>query len=318
MTHDIKHLKKVKHIETRKGMTADDLVREMGKSGVMGAGKIAHAADIAEKAVSDPKIKLFFGLAGAMVPGGMKQVIIDMLEEGWIDVFVTTGANLTHDLVEAIGYNHYQGKANVSDADLNKAGVDRMYDSYMPNNVYEGLEDFFAKNFEKLQKRGKMNIKEFLWAVGEMVPEGTPSILKTCAKKKIPIFCPAISDSGIGLMIWGHLAKGKELEVNVFDDLKEILNMAWDEDHKFAVWYCGGGVPKNFIQQAMQFAPEAAEYGIQITMDRPEPGGSSGANLAEGISWGKMNEKGNFVDVICDTTIALPLIVAAVKTRLGK
>jgi deoxyhypusine synthase len=309
-------LKDVKPIETRKGMLVDDLVKEMSASGVMGAGKIAHAADIAERAVKDPKTKLFFGLAGAMVPGGMKQIVIDMLEAGWIDVFVVTGANLTHDLVEALGYHHYQGKAHVCDSELAKQGMDRMYDSFMPNKVYEGLEDFFEEKFDKLAEE-KMNIKQFLWKLGSLVPKGRPSILRTCYEKKIPIFCPALSDSGIGLMIWGHLAKGRKIEVDALDDLKDILNLAWDEDASFAVWYCGGGVPKNFIQQAMQFAPKAAEFGIQITMDRPEPGGSSGAELREGISWGKMNEKGNFVDVICDTTIALPMIVAALKTRLG-
>jgi deoxyhypusine synthase len=288
----------------------------MSASGVMGAGKIAHAVDIAEQVIKDPNTKLFFGLAGAMVPGGMRNIIIDMLNSGWIDVFVTTGANLTHDLVEALGYSHLQGKANVSDAELHKQGMDRMYDSFMPNNVYEGLEDFFAKNFDTLAKE-RMNIREFLWKLGSLVPKDKPSILRTCYEKKIPIFCPAISDSGIGLMIWGHLAKGKKIDVNAFDDLKEILDIAWDDKKKFAVWFCGGGVPKNFIQQAMQFAPKCAEFGIQITMDRPEPGGSSGAELREGISWGKMNEKGNFVDVICDTTIALPIIVAALKARLG-
>ncbi|MBW2964381.1 deoxyhypusine synthase family protein [Candidatus Woesearchaeota archaeon] len=225
-------------------------------------------------------------------------------------------ANLTHDLVEALGYHHYQGKANISDADLNKQGMDRMYDSFMPNKVYEGLEDFFDKNFSELAKE-KMNIRQFLFKLGSMVPEGVPSILRSCYEKKVPIFCPAISDSGIGLMIWGHLAKGEKMEVDALDDLKDILEIAWDDSKRFCVWYCGGGVPKNFIQQAMQFAPKAAELGIQITMDRPEPGGSSGAELREGISWGKMNEKGNFVDVICDTTIALPIIVAALKTRLG-
>jgi deoxyhypusine synthase len=309
-------LRKVKQIDLKKGMLVNDLVKEMSQSGVMGAGKIAHAVDIAETVIKDPDTKLFFGLAGAMVPGGMRNIIIDMLDSGWIDVFVTTGANLTHDLVETLGYNHYQGKAHVSDAELNKQGMDRMYDSFMPNNVYEGLEDFFEKNFDSIAK-DKMNIRQFLWKLGSLVSKDKPSILRTCYEKKIPIFCPAISDSGIGLMIWGHIAKGKKIEVDAFNDLKEILDIAWDDKKKFAVWYCGGGVPKNFIQQAMQFAPKCAEFGIQITMDRPEPGGSSGAELKEGISWGKMNEKGNFVDVICDTTIALPMIVAALKTRLG-
>ena len=152
-----------------------------------------------------------------------------------------------------------------------------------------------------------------MWKIGELTPN--KSILKSCFDKKIPIFCPAISDSGIGLMVWGQLAKGRKIETNAFEDLKEIMDIAWTAK-KAGVIYLGGGVPKNYIQQSMQLAPKSAEYGVQITMDRPEPGGSSGAELREGISWGKMNPKGNFVDVICDVTIALPIVFAAVKERV--
>ena len=92
-------------------------------------------------------------------------------------------------------------------------------------------------------------------------------------------------------MIWNHLAKGENVEVKAFEDLKDILKIAWDSK-KAGVIYLGGGVPKNYIQQAMQFSPNSASYGIQITMDRPESGGSSGAELREGISWGKMSKEG--------------------------
>ncbi|RME54829.1 deoxyhypusine synthase [Candidatus Woesearchaeota archaeon] len=309
----MKHLKEVKQIEISKNMTVNDLVKEMEQSGVMGAGRIAKAANIFEEMVKDSKCKVFFGFAGAMVPGGMKKIVVDMLKNDLIDVFVSTGANLTHDLVEALGYHHYQGTANVDDSELNKEHVDRIYDSFMPNEVYEGLENFFNKHFDELSKE-KINIKEFLWKVGSLLDDNN-SILKVCAEKKIPIFCPGIADSGIGLMVWGHIAQGKDMPVNAFDDLKDILDIAWTTE-KAGVFYIGGGVPKNYIQQAMQFAPNAADYGIQITMDRPEPGGSSGAELREGISWGKMSKKGKYVDVISDVTIALPIIYAAVKDRL--
>ena len=181
----------------------------------------------------------------------------------------------------------------------------------MPNKAYEKLEDFFNKNFEKLAK--EKNISSFLWKLGSLTPEN--SILNACYKNKIPIFCPAIADSGIGLMIWGHLARNKSIDVKAFDDLKEILDIAWTAK-KTAVFYIGGGVPKNYIQQSMQFS-KGASYGIQITMDRPEPGGSSGANLKEGISWGKLNQKADFVDLVCDATIALPIIHAALKDRIN-
>lgn len=300
-------MKKVKQIDIRKGMKVSDLAKEMSLSGVMGAGRIGKAAEILSEIKKDKKCKLFFGLAGAMVPGGMKNIIIDLLKER-VDVFVTTGANLTHDLVEALGYSHLQGTAETDDKELHHKKIDRIYDSFMPNEVYEGLEDFFIKIFDELPK--EMNIREFLWEIGKRV-ESKNSILRICYEKKIPIFCPAMADSGIGLMIWGRLAAGKKIKVDVFDDLKEIIKIAWDSE-KNAIFYVGGGVPKNYIQQAMQFS-KGAMYGIQITTDRPEYGGSSGAPLKEGISWGKMNEKGKYIDVYCDATIALPLIWAAVK-----
>lgn len=294
-------------------MSCRDLIREMANSGVMGAGKIAKSSEILKKMHSDKDCRVFLGVAGALVPGGMKNIIIDMLDSGYADVIVTTGATLTHDLVEALGFNHFQGSSYADDSELNKKGLDRMYDSYMPNKVYESMEDFFKKNYGLLSSIE--SIKDFLWKIGELIGENksnNKSILRTCFEKKIPIFCPAISDSGIGLMMWGNIARGKKCNVKAFEDLKEILDIAWTTK-KTGVFYLGGGVPKNYIQQAMQFSPKGADYGIQVTMDRPEPGGSSGAELKEGISWGKMNPKGNFVNVICDVTIALPLIWASVK-----
>ena len=304
-------MKEVKHINIKKGITADELVKEMQNSGVMGAGTIAKAVNIFEKAVKDKDCKIFLGMAGAMVPGGMKNIIIDMVKNKLVHVFVTTGANLTHDLVEGLGHHHYQGYATADDSKLNEEGIYRMYDSYMKNNVYEDLEDFFKKHFDELKEC--KNIREFLKVLGKLSPENT--ILNTCYKNNIPIFCPSLADSGIGLIVWGQIVQDKETKVNAFDDLKEILDIAWTSK-KNAVIYLGGGVPKNYIQQSMQLSPKKASYGIQITMDRPEPGGSSGAPLKEGISWGKMEKEANYVDVICDVTIALPLIYSSLKTRL--
>lgn len=299
-------MKPVKQMDVKPGMKVSDLVKEMSASGVFGAGRIGRASSIIRKMFDDKECKVFMGVAGAMVPGGMKNIIVDMLQKGYVDVFVTTGATLTHDLVESLGFHHYQGKSDVDDAKLHKEHYDRIYESLMPNDVYKKLEDFFVKNFDELSKT--KNIKEFLWKLGELTPT-EKSILKVCYKKKIPLFCPAIADSGIGLMVWGRIAQGKKINIDAFDDMKEIIDIAWTSK-KNGVIYIGGGVPKNFIQQSMQFS-KGASYGVQITTDRPEPGGSSGAELREGISWGKVKEDAEFVDVYCDATIALPLIYAS-------
>jgi deoxyhypusine synthase len=181
----------------------------------------------------------------------------------------------------------------------------------MSNKVYEDMEDFFKKNFDELAKT--KTIKEFIWKIGELL-NNPDSILTVCYQNKIPVFCPGIADSGIGLMIWGRQAEGNKFDLPVFEDMKEIISIAWDSK-KNGVIYIGGGLPKNFIQQSMQFS-KGASYGVQISTNMPQFGGSSGAELKEGISWGKMNEKANFVDVYCDATIALPLIYAAVKDKV--
>src|SRR3989338_6715012 len=306
-------MKPVNHIKIKKEVSVNELVKQMDSAGVLGAGRLGKAANICEAMIKDRQCKVFLGLAGPLVPGGMREIIIGIIENRWVDVVVTTGATLTHDLGEALGYRHYQGSADADDSELHKKGFDRIYESYMPNKIYEGMEDFIDKNFKKLKE--KKSIKEFLWEIGRLTPN--KSILKACFENKIPVFCPAISDSGIGLMIWGQLAKGKQVETRAFEDLKEIIDIAWTAK-KAGVIYFGGGVPKNYIQQAMQLAPKSASYGVQVTMDRPEPGGSSGAELKEGISWGKLNPKAKFVDLICDATIAMPIMYAALKERIKK
>ena len=297
----------IRHIKIKKNMKVSELVKGMGGMG-FGAGKIAEASNIMKEMFEDKECKIFLGIAGAMIPGGMKNIILDLLDES--DVFVTTGAMLTHDLIEALGESHYKGKENVDDKTLNEQGIDRIYNVFMKSSVYEKLEDFFEDNWKVLEEC--KTIKDFLWKIGEVLPCGEKdSLLKKCYARKIPLFCPGIADSGIGLMVWGRKAKGKEISIDAFEDMKEIIDIACISK-KNGVVYVGGGVPKNFIQQSLQFS-KGADYGIQITTDRMEPGGSSGAPLREGISWGKMQKDARFVDVFCDATIALPLIYGSLK-----
>lgn len=348
----MKDMEKVKGLKIEKSMKVSELVEGMKGMG-FGAGRIAEASEIYLEMTKDKSCKVFFGLAGAMVPAGMKHVVLDILDD--VDVFVTTGANLTHDLIEALGFNHFKLE-KWNDEELREKGLDRMYNVAMPNDAYEKLEDFFEKNWKEFQKC--KTIKEFLWKIGEVLsnekssrdfvtrqpqlvtslhhhranpnvkslaptthpsdkeltePKFNESILVKCFEKKIPIFCPALADSGIGLMIWGRKMKGSKYEISIdaFEDMKEIIDIAW-QSKKNGVIYVGGGVPKNFIQQSLQFS-KGADYGIQITTDNAVYGGSSGAPLVEGKSWGKLKNNAKFVDVFCDATIALPLILASVK-----
>ncbi len=278
------------------------------------AKRLALACNIYEEMIEDKDCVKFFGQAGALVPAGMQGIIHDFIEEGFIDVLVTTGATLTHDIAETLGYHHLQGEINISnlnDVNLYKEKINRIYDVFLPNSVYEGIEDFVSK-LEIPEKN--MPVSSFLKFLGEQIPYDSNSILKICAEKNVPIFCPAFTDSGLALQLGFH---HQDLNLNHFKDMLEMVNIAWDAK-KAGVCIVGGGVPKNFIFQSLQFCPNSASYAIQITMDRPEPGGLSGATLQEAISWGKVHENAKYSTVISDATIALPLIFWYLKKSKKK
>ena len=128
-------LKPIKQVKIEKNQKVNDLIKELGSCG-FNAGKLSKAVDIYENMIKDKDCKIFLGFAGALVPAGMKNIIIDLIELGYVDVLVTTGANLTHDLIEALGSKHYQGTDKADDAELNKKGIDRIYDVFMKNDVF--------------------------------------------------------------------------------------------------------------------------------------------------------------------------------------
>ena len=301
-------LKKVEQMKITGDFSIVDLINSLKNTG-FNAKRLALACEIYKEMINEKECVKFFGLAGALVPAGMQNVIYEFIKEGFIDILVTTGANLTHDLAEALGFHHLQGDINlgdINDAELKSREMNRIYDVYMPNKVYEGIEDFVSKlsipSYE-------MTVSSFLDFLGNQIPKSHNSILKICSEKKVPIFCPAFTDSGLALQVGFHHQK---INLNHFKDMLDMVNLAW-EAKKAGVCFVGGGVPKNFIMQSLQFCPTSATYAIQITMDRPEPGGLSGATLREAISWGKINENAKYSTVISDATIVLPLILWYLK-----
>jgi len=296
-------LRNVNQYEISQDTDILDLINSFKNTGY-NAKRLALACEIYKDMIYDKNCVKFFGLAGALVPAGMQKVLYNFIKEGFIDILVTTGANLTHDLAEALGFHHLQGDIdsnNIDDGVLHKEELNRIYDVFMPNKVYEGIEDFISTlKIPDFQ----MSVSSFLKFLGEQIPKNHISIIKVCAEKNVPIFCPAFTDSGLALQLGFHHQK---LNLNHFKDMLEMVNLAW-EAKVTGICIVGGGVPKNFILQSLQFCPNSATYAIQITMDRPEPGGLSGATLREAISWGKLNVKAKYSTIISDATIALPLL----------
>jgi deoxyhypusine synthase len=305
---------RIRHAEIRGTMTADALVRQMG-SCAFGAGRIAAACDVLEQMQAEDVTK-FFGLSGAMVPAGMRHMVADMIRDGYIDVLVTTGANMVHDVIEGVGGCHTRGSVTADDIELKKQHINRIYDVYLDEDCFGSVEEKMQAIYGGMDPKKTYSIRELMAEIGRNLDD-KHSILRAAYDCDVPVYCPAIQDSILGLQAWLYKQANK-LNVDAFADMKDLMDTCYGAKRTGAL-LVGGGVPKNYIFQSMLVTPRGGfDYAIQITMDRAETGGLSGATLDEARSWGKVGENAQAVQVICDATIALPLMVAAVHERLGR
>jgi deoxyhypusine synthase len=291
------------------GLTVGELVSEMQKCGVLGAGNIGKATEIVAEMFSDKDYTVFLTLAGPLVPGGLRKVIRDLIENDYVHVVVTTGANMVHDMVESLGHRHWIGTFLAEDEELKTKDIGRIGDIYIEQNAFRGLEDWMNKILEEIpeKKRARISTTELLFEIGKRISD-PESILATAAKKGVPIVCPGIVDSIAGYHMW-MFGQDKTLRTDPLLDTHTLVDKVYDAK-KAGMIILGGGWPKHYALFANTFR-EGVDLAVQITMDRPEPGGLSGATLKEAISWGKVKPEGKEVTVICDVTIAFPLIVAA-------
>ncbi|WOF17035.1 deoxyhypusine synthase [Methanoplanus sp. FWC-SCC4] len=297
----------------RAGMTVGELVEEYGKSRAYNAGSLWHAVNIYEKMLKDEEATKFFGLSGAMVPGGMGGVVTDLIDAGHIDVLVSTGANLTHDTIEAIGCRHYHGTEVCDDVLLREEEINRIYDVFLPNDAFVKFEEFLQDVFGQMERGSKVSIQEVTRLIGDNLDTG---ILATAAKKNIPVYCPAIQDSMIGLQYWMFNQTGG-VTVDAFKDVSGLMDICFNAKRSGAM-LIGGGVPKNYIFQSMLMTPKGFDYAVQLTGDRPDLGGLSGATLEEAKSWGKITEEASSQTVYGDASINFPLLVAATLERIER
>jgi len=299
----------IKHAKIVPDMTVNELV-EAFSGCAFGAGRLFEAVDIYREMANDRECTKFFGLAGAMVPAGMRHVVSGMIRDKEIDILVSTGANLVHDIIESMGLHHYKGTDVADDVQLKHDAVNRIYDVFLPEHHFTNFEEKLQSIFREIPE--KLSITELLSHIGARLDDDN-SILKSAYDMGVPVYCPAIQDSIIGLQAWLY-KQTKPLNVDVFADMRGLIDRCY-EAKRAGVLIVGGGVPKNFILQSMLVTPRSFDYAIQLTMDRPETGGLSGATLDEARSWGKVGEKARAVTVYSDATITLPIIVAAAKSR---
>jgi len=314
---------RVEEIEVAKGKKVSEILREMAKTGFQGR-KLGEAAEVWAEMLNQEDLTIIMGLTGSMSTTGMWKIICWLIENRFIDVLISTGANISEDILAGMGGTYWRGSQAVDDADLYKEKIDRFYDVFVDEYQYRELEGTLADFMETLDTSRSYSSREFMYLLGkELSKSEIPSIAASAYKAKVPIFSPAIIDSGYGVAAMHFLNRGHHINIDQVKDMEEATKVAM-KAKRTGVIYIGGGVPKDFaqllavIQELKTQGDCPHDYAIQITTDSPQWGGLSGCTLEEAISWGKTSAKGKNVVCYCDATIALPLISHALAEMVDK
>ena len=326
------HGRDIPHIKLHPTMTIEDLVDVFASSGFNGR-QLGEAAKLYAKMIKE-NTTICLTVSGAMTPVGFGGIIKTLIERGFVDWIVTTGANVYHEDHFAWGLPIKQGSSDVDDMKLYQNEIVRIRDVYI--KFYETLEaedQVIQKMFGEDFPDKPFTTAEFCNLMGKISKENAKhpekSFITTAYEYDVPVYISTIKDSSLALNLAVHRLLDKQYNLDFVREIIEQAAILYDSK-KSGILELGGGVPKNTAQQTGPLLDQilrrndgGQDYIIQITDARPDTGGLSGATLQEGKSWGKVQDAhSGMVTVYADATIAFPILALYVlsnqKTRKPK
>lgn len=329
-------LKPLEPLDPCQTETVEDMVTAMGKTG-FGARTVGRAADVLHAMVSDPDCFVVCTLSGAMTVAKMGLVLCEMIDRGMVQAVVSTGALMTHGLVEGTGLTHFEAPSDTDDAKLFEAGYNRVYDTVELEANLNEAEALLVKIFGEVDPAQPLSS----WRICELVGQELAkekigrTVMGSAYDRGVPVFIPAFTDSELGLDFALENRRRRQngrplLTFDPFDDLERFASTIAEQE-VLGIFTIGGGVPRNWAQQVAPyldllryrlglgkgFVPY--KYGVRICPDPPHWGHLSGCTYAEGVSWGKFvseEQGGQYAEVLADATIVWPLVVRAVMDRM--
>jgi deoxyhypusine synthase len=325
-------------LDPRETGSVDALVRAMSQT-AFGGRRLGEAADVLEAMVRDEQCFRVVTISGAMTIAKQGVLLCEMIDRGWVQAVVTTGALMTHGLSEGAGLLHFKHRATMKDEDLYARGYNRVYDTIELEKNLDDIERILQRALADLPDETVLSSRLVTECLGrQLQQEGVGrAILKSAVEKNVPVFVPAFTDSELGLDVAIHnrlrVKQGRTPRpFDPFLDLDDFTDRVRRHE-TLGIFTIGGGVPRNWAQQVGPYLEilrsrtgsdepvRRYKYAVRICPEPEHWGGLSGCTYTEGVSWGKFfpeSEGGRFAEVFADATIAWPLVVRAVIERLER
>jgi len=291
-----------------KDIDAEDIFSDFEHIGFQ-ATNLGRAVKLIEK-MKREKATVFLTFTANMVASGLRGIFADMCRKRVVDIIITTGGSLDHDLIRA-EKSYLLGDFDLDDGELHRRGINRIGNILVPNDRYEFLEKRMQDIFEKMYNEKRVvSPSEIAKAIGKSVSD-KGSFLYWCAKNDIPVFSPGITDSAIGLQVYFFKQKRKDFGIDVTADMQQLASITLNAEKTGGI-ILGGGISKHHAI-GVNILRGGMDYAVYITSAPEWDGSLSGARTREGVSWGKIKESGNHITVSGDATIVFPLIYSRLK-----
>jgi deoxyhypusine synthase len=340
-------LEPLEPLDLQKIQDFDGLLQAMGKT-AFGGRTLGEAADVLTEMVRDRECAIIGTFSGAMSVAKMGLLICEMIDRGWLSAVITTGALVAHGLIETLGRAHYKCPTDRGDRELYFQGYNRIYDTLEMEANLDYAEEVFREVLEGLDREQVWCSSSLCRELGRRLAGQTdqPGILRNAYLKEVPVFIPAFTDSELGLDLAIHMARDALSAGAAFPEALARLSLSFNPfldlgayaqkivaAKKLGIFTIGGGVPRNWAQQVGPYLellhtrlnldlPEARfQYGVRLCPEPAHWGGLSGCTYKEWVSWGKFmaaEDGGRFAEVLCDATIAWPVLLKAVMQRVDK
>ena len=310
--------KPVKDIQLKKGISSNELIKELYDSGGFTAKKAAMGVDILENMIKEKNCVRFLSFPACIISTGTRGVIKELVKRKLFDIIITTAGTLDHDLAR-IWENYYHGSFVVDDKELHKQGINRLGNIFIPNECYgkileEKMQPILAEIY-KIKK--KWSTKELVWEFGKQIGKEKnceDSITYWAWKNKIPMYIPGITDGAFGSQIWMYYQEHRDFTIDLLKDEQDLSDTIFGAKKSGAL-IIGGGISKHHTIWWNQFKG-GLDHAVYITTAVEYDGSLSGAQTREAISWGKIKEKADNVSIDGDATVILPLMISALNERL--
>jgi deoxyhypusine synthase len=299
------------------------------------AGRLREGCQLFVKRMLEPEVTVGMTLTGAMTPAGLgMSCLIPLMEMGFVDWIISTGANLYHDAHFALDLAMHRGTPHINDVELREEGVVRIYDIFFDYNVLLSTDAFIREVSAREEFQRPMSTAEYHYLLGGYVREREQalglkrrSVLSAAHELGVPLYTSSPGDSSIGMNVAEQALAGSKLRFDVSADVNETASIVLEAKRtggRSGVLIAGGGSPKNFmlqtepqIQEVLGIDERGHDYFLQLTDARPDTGGLSGATPAEAVSWGKIDPDLLPGTVVCymDNTVSLPLLTSYACAR---